>query len=144
MASLRSVMLTPTTTSLAVNQSDPDLLAICDVKSVFGCSRPDGQLPLLEPQLQHLLCLSALLTHVPICGPCNTPHQSRVGPHQANTSGAFTKGADWPTWGGVWGSCRWRKDRVWVLQRLWRGQKEEVCSGKVRPWAWTSKPQVNS
>lgn len=59
--------------SIAVNQSDPDLLAICDAESAFGCSKPDGQLPLLEPQLQHLLCLSALLARVPLCGPCDPP-----------------------------------------------------------------------
>lgn len=31
--SLRSVVLTPTTTSLAVNQSGPDLVAICEMHS---------------------------------------------------------------------------------------------------------------
>ena len=35
MVSLRSVVLTPNTTSLAVNQPGPDLAAICDVFSVW-------------------------------------------------------------------------------------------------------------
>ncbi|TNN84087.1 hypothetical protein EYF80_005693 [Liparis tanakae] len=65
------------------------------MQSVFSCSRSDGQLPLLEPLPQHLLCLSAQLTRVPLCNPTQFPHcQTRGVPHQANTSRAFTKGAE--------------------------------------------------
>ena len=91
LVSFRSGMLM---TRLTVNHPDPNVVAICDEKSVFGCSSSDGQLLLLQPQLQHLLCLSALLTRVPLFGLRSSPHQSQVGPQQENTSGGSTNGAD--------------------------------------------------
>lgn len=57
--SLRSVVLTA---RLAVHRSDADLVAICGTEPVSECGRSDSQLPLLK--LQHLLCLSSLLTLV--------------------------------------------------------------------------------
>lgn len=49
------------TARLAVHHADADLVAICDTEPMSECSRSDGQLPLLE----HLLCLSSLLTLAP-------------------------------------------------------------------------------
>lgn len=51
------------TARLAVHHSDADLVAICGTEPMSECSRSDSQLPPLK--LQHLLCLSSLLTLVP-------------------------------------------------------------------------------
>lgn len=131
--SLRLVMLGLS----AVSQSYPDIQywPCVTYSECLGAARLMDSCPSSRFELQHMLCLLALLTCVPHCGPRTRPQRTPLVREEQGLSRQRHLGL----------SPRVLTDRYdkrcegRVLQRF----LERSTRGKVRPLAWASQLQVN-